>query len=353
MHAWFFRKLVLPTRACQRLPTGVQLLLQDQEVKLVLQTQLKSVSGNIHWQRRNSHSWLVTSPRDSRLCQKVSRKNRCRSFRRTYGLLTPQYGENLKTIFHISDSARLGVCCFSDHLFIGLLDNLNKLTSGAPTARKKGHSVHGRRAGSLKIKRHHPRSPITKKTFEGTCSLLAWESCHNFLSLSGTSGVVEVNFQDDISTRIFRLDQDEQGNHGRNVALETPTWKSCWCWGRRTYETFKAYSLDNSSLVSSTGPLSQARCHQQSAPALLLQKLSYHEHHHGTRRLLQTISAGVIGWPSQLQQTGRAPLLRLWTGGMLPREVQTSSFLSECFQERKSQGLLDSPFVGWEPLPLT
>ena len=63
-------------------------------------------------------------------------------------------------------------------------------------------------------------------------------------------------------------------------------------------------------------------CHQQSAPVLLLEKLSFHEHQHGTRgrqqgdfRPFQPASlAGRISF------TNRAPLL--WN--MLPREVQTS-----------------------------
>ena len=81
------------------------------------------------------------------------------------------------------------------------------------------------------------------------------------------------------------------------------------------------------------------RCHQQSAPALLLQKLSFHEHQHGTRgrqqgdfRPFQPASlAGRISF------TNRAPLL--WN--MLPREVQTSSFM--LVFKKKVLSLLDSP----------
>ena len=73
------------------------------------------------------------------------------------------------------------------------------------------------------------------------------------------------------------------------------------------------------------------RCHQQSAPALLLEKLSFHEHQHSTRgrqqgdfRPFQPASlAGRISF------TNRAPLL--WN--MLPREVQASSSMS-VFQDK-------------------
>ena len=88
------------------------------------------------------------------------------------------------------------------------------------------------------------------------------------------------------------------------------------------------------------------RCHQQSAPALLLEKLSFHEHQHGTRgrqqgdfRPFQPVSlAGRISF------TNRAPLL--WN--MFPREVQTSS--SMLVFKKKVLSLLDSPVsAGQEP----
>ena len=81
------------------------------------------------------------------------------------------------------------------------------------------------------------------------------------------------------------------------------------------------------------------RYHQQSAPALLLGKLSFLEHQHGTRgrqhgdfRPFQLASlAGRIPF------TSRAPLL--WN--MLPREVQTSC--SMLVFKKKVVSLLDSP----------
>ena len=84
------------------------------------------------------------------------------------------------------------------------------------------------------------------------------------------------------------------------------------------------------------------RCHQQSAPALLLEKLSFHEHQHSTRgrqqgdfRPFQPASlAGRISF------TNRAPLL--WN--MLPREVQTSS--SMLVFKKNVLSLLDSPSSG-------
>ena len=61
------------------------------------------------------------------------------------------------------------------------------------------------------------------------------------------------------------------------------------------------------------------RCHQQSAPALLLEKLRFHEHRHGTGgqhqgdfRPFQPASVAV-----RISFTNRAPLL--WN--MLPKEV--------------------------------
>ena len=84
------------------------------------------------------------------------------------------------------------------------------------------------------------------------------------------------------------------------------------------------------------------RCHQQSAPALLLEKLSFHENQHSTRgrqqgdfRPFQPASlAGRISF------TNRAPLL--WN--MLPREVQTSS--SMLVFKKNVLSLLDSPSSG-------
>ena len=84
------------------------------------------------------------------------------------------------------------------------------------------------------------------------------------------------------------------------------------------------------------------RCHQQFAPALLLEKLSFNEYQHGARgrqqgdfRLFQPAPlAGRISF------TNRAPLL--WN--MLPREVQTSS--SMLVFKKKVLSLLDSPVSG-------
>ena len=84
------------------------------------------------------------------------------------------------------------------------------------------------------------------------------------------------------------------------------------------------------------------RCHQQSAPALLLEKLRFHEHQHGTRGRHQGDfrpfqPASVAG---RISFTNRAPLL--WN--MLPREVQTSS--SMLVFKKKVSSLLDSPVSG-------
>ena len=86
------------------------------------------------------------------------------------------------------------------------------------------------------------------------------------------------------------------------------------------------------------------RRHQQSAPALLLEKLSFHDHQHSTRgrqhgdfRPFQPASlAGRISFTNR----SRAPLL--WN--MLPREVQTSSSML-VFKKNVSL-LLDSPASG-------
>ena len=73
------------------------------------------------------------------------------------------------------------------------------------------------------------------------------------------------------------------------------------------------------------------RCHQQSAPALLLEKLSFHKHQHGTRgrqqgdfRPFQPASLAV-----RISFTNRAPLL--WN--MLPREAQTSCSMLVFFKK--------------------
>ena len=87
---------------------------------------------------------------------------------------------------------------------------------------------------------------------------------------------------------------------------------------------------------------SQTEAREQSAPALLLEKLSFHEHQHSTRgrqqgdfRPFQPASlAGRISF------TNRAPLL--WN--MLPREVQTSS--SKLVFKKNVLSLLDSPASG-------
>ena len=86
------------------------------------------------------------------------------------------------------------------------------------------------------------------------------------------------------------------------------------------------------------------RCHQQSGPALLLEKLHFHEHQHGTRGRQQGDfrpyqPASLTGRNSF---TNRAPLL--WN--MLPREVQTSSSMFVFELKKKVLSLLDSPVSG-------
>ena len=84
------------------------------------------------------------------------------------------------------------------------------------------------------------------------------------------------------------------------------------------------------------------RCHQQSAPALVVEKFSFHEHQHGTcgrqqgdfRPFQPASLAGRISF------TNRA--LLLWN--MLPREVQTSS--STLVFKKKVLSLLYSPVSG-------
>ena len=66
------------SRACQGLPTGVRLLLQNEEVKLVSQTRLLGIVID------DSLSW---SPHVDSICKKVGRK--IGALRRTYRQLTP------------------------------------------------------------------------------------------------------------------------------------------------------------------------------------------------------------------------------------------------------------------------
>ena len=84
------------------------------------------------------------------------------------------------------------------------------------------------------------------------------------------------------------------------------------------------------------------RCHQQSAPALLLQKPSFHEHQQGThgrdRRDFRPIQPASLA--GRISFTNRAPLL--WN--TLPGEVQTSSSMSVF--KKKVLSLLDSPVSG-------
>ena len=82
------------------------------------------------------------------------------------------------------------------------------------------------------------------------------------------------------------------------------------------------------------------RCHQQSAPALLLEKLRFHEHHNGTRGRQQGDFRQPASLAGRISFTNRAPLL--WN--MLPREVQTSS--SMLVFKKKVFSLLDSPVSG-------
>ena len=67
------------SRACQGLPTGVQLLLQNEEVKLVSQTRLLGIIID------DILSW---SPHVDSICKKVGRK--IGALRRTYWQLTPK-----------------------------------------------------------------------------------------------------------------------------------------------------------------------------------------------------------------------------------------------------------------------
>ena len=93
------------------------------------------------------------------------------------------------------------------------------------------------------------------------------------------------------------------------------------------------------------------RCHQRSAPALLLEKLSFHEHQHGTRgrqqgdfRPFQPVSlAGRISF------TNRAPLLSGRTSLSRPfcllRFLQTNKLWHRLFS--RNVVTMETSAIGW------
>ena len=85
------------SRACQGLPTGVRLLLQNEQVKLVSQTRLLGIIFDY----RRSLSRHVDS-----VCKKFGRK--IGVLRLTYRQLTPRAR---RQYFPLSVYARFGVCC--------------------------------------------------------------------------------------------------------------------------------------------------------------------------------------------------------------------------------------------------
>ena len=210
------------SRACQGLPTGVRLLLQNEEVKLVSQTRLLGIVID------DSLSW---SPHVDSICKKVGRK--IGALRRTYRQLTP--------------TARR-------QFFVSVIQPDLEYAASATI----------------------PFMP----TGQQDRLLALWKKAVRCLA--------GVHPQDDVLPLI------------RNLKLTLLSHR----WSLQLFTTIR-------------------RCHQQSAPALLLEKLSFHEHQHSTRgrqhgdfRPFQPASlAGRISF------TNRAPLL--WN--MLPREVQTSS----------------------------
>ena len=229
------------SRACQGLPTGVRLLLQNEEVKLVSQTRLLGIIID------DSLSW---SPHVDSICKKVGRK--IGALRRTYRQLTP--------------TARR-------QFFVSVIQPDLEYAASATI----------------------PFMP----TGQQDRLLALWKKAVRCLA--------GVHPQDDVLPLI------------RNLKLTLLLHR----WSLQLYTTIR-------------------RCHQQSAPALLLEKLSFHEHQHSTRgrqqgdfRPFQPASlAGRISF------TNRAPLL--WN--MLPREVQTSS--SMLVFKKNILSLLDSPSSG-------
>ena len=214
-----------PSRACQGLPTGVRLLLQNEEVKLVSQTRLLGIIID------DSLSW---SPHVDSICKKVGRK--IGALRRTYRQLTP--------------TARR-------QFFVSVIQpDLEYATSALQPSR------------SCQL--------VNKIDF--------WRSGERPFDAYPAG----VHPQDHVLPLIGNL----------KLTLLSHRWSL------QLFTTIR-------------------RCQQQSAPALLLEKLSFHEHQHGTcgrqqgdfRPFQPAPLAGRISF------TNRAPLL--WN--MLPREVQTSS----------------------------
>ena len=213
------------SRACQGLPTGVRLLLQNEEVKLVSHTRLLGIIID------DSLSW---SPHVDSICKKVGRK--IGALRRTYRQLTP--------------TARR-------KFFVSVIQPDLEYAASATI----------------------PFMP----TGQQDRLLARWKKAVRCLA--------GVHPHDDVLQLI------------RNLKLTLLSHR----WSLQLFTTIR-------------------RCHQQSAPALLLEKLSFHEHQHSTRgrqqgdfRPFQPASfAGRISF------TNGAPLL--WN--MLPREVQASSSMS-------------------------
>ena len=211
------------SRACQSLPTGVRLLLQNEEVKLVSQTRLLGIIID------DSLSW---SPHVDSICKKVGSKIgalRCRTYRQ----LTP--------------TARR-------QFFVSVIQPDLEYAASATI----------------------PLMP----TGQQDRLLALWRKAVRCLA--------GVHPQDDVLSLI------------RNLKLTLLSHR----WSLQLVTTIR-------------------RCHNQSAPALLLEKLSFHEHQHGTCGRQQGDfrpfqPASVAG---RISFRNRAPLL--WN--MLPREVQTSS----------------------------
>ena len=99
---------------------------ESEEVKLVSQTRLLGIIID------DSLSW---SPHVDSICTKVGRK--IGAFASYVRAVTDPHGK--KAIFRLSDSARFGVCCFSNHPVHA--DWSTRSTSGAL---QKGCSMHGR-----------------------------------------------------------------------------------------------------------------------------------------------------------------------------------------------------------------
>ena len=150
------------------LPTGVRLLLQNEEVKLVSQTRLLGIIID------DSLSW---SPASRRLnLQESWLQNWC--FTSYVQAIDPH---SKKAILRLSDSARFGACCFSNHPVHA--DWSTRSTSGAL---EKGRSMPGRCSS--------PRRCLTtdwKFKADSLISSLVPTTVHHHLTLSPTvcSGV--------------------------------------------------------------------------------------------------------------------------------------------------------------------